>query len=129
MADEGDVAFGAMAGIAVISAVLVSMLALAGFFGTTEAERSRGRRRHRGRHHEDADADVRSRGRGRRHRRPLGRLGRRHRPRPQRLPPAGAAAAAAEEAANAGAAAAHPSRLAAVLSSAPWPRIEATASR
>ncbi|MEZ5375363.1 MAG: OmpA family protein [Acidimicrobiales bacterium] len=33
LADEGDVAFGAMAGIAVISAVLVSMLALAGFFG------------------------------------------------------------------------------------------------
>lgn len=38
LADEGDVAFGGMAGIAVLSAILVSMLALAGFFGYNPPE-------------------------------------------------------------------------------------------
>ena len=38
VADEGDVAFGGMAGIAVLSAILVSMLALAGFFGYNPPE-------------------------------------------------------------------------------------------
>lgn len=40
VADEGDVAFGGMAGIAVLAAILVSMLALAGFFGYNPPETS-----------------------------------------------------------------------------------------
>ncbi len=40
VADDGDVAFGGMAGIAVLAAILVSMLALAGFFGYNPPETS-----------------------------------------------------------------------------------------
>lgn len=38
LADEGDVAFGGMAGIGVLAAIIISMLGLAGFFGYTASD-------------------------------------------------------------------------------------------